>query len=130
MLNPKIYNYYTYTYLRSCMVVCPPKRVAHENVRESQLSCRVLSGQTSPGGSRRTGYSEERERSVSVEWEWQLQQRRLAVQGLSRLLSFPYFPYSELCVRVRVGSRVYELAQKLQLELKLQVDRVFAPSLR
>ena len=52
----------------------------------------------------------------------QLQQRRLAAQGLSRLLSSPCFPYSELCVRVRVGSRVYELVQKLQLELKLQVE--------
>ena len=131
-------------------------------LNESQPSCRVLSGQTSPSptavprahrretrtrtsarASRRAACSPDRlpqepavvpdaPRNESGVWEQsdsgQLQQRRLAAQGLSGLLSSPCFPCNKLCVRVRVGSPVYELAQKLQLELKLQVDKVSLPA--
>ena len=73
---------------------CPPKRVAHENVRKSQPSCRVLSEQTSPGASRRAGCESGRraglrERSVRAEWEWTAAAASL---GRIRFISSPILP--------------------------------------
>ena len=50
-----------------------PQRKEREHSRPTLCclpSCRVLSGQTFPGASRRAGCSRKRERSVRAEWEW------------------------------------------------------------